>query len=505
MQKIVISYHILSQVKSGFSLVCHHPCDEIDELKIDDHVVVYAGCILVLRCTSINVPTFVMISMEEVMMKRSQFRLKVDLSNFFHDARRSCWIFVDGTKIQQVRHMKQHISKLFNIAEPFHLLLNDTEYLPPIEDVRILKENETILVIPGSGINNEVPAIVETSNGSVDDRQIQSINIKTGKQETVSQDISNDTLNNTQPASINNTTRDMTFYSVISDTAADHSEGDTDSKTTDNNLTEDCNMIDSIVSIAKRKRVRKRKPRNRSRLIVSPPDIIEENGLKEPKLKKPKIIDSYIVPCGKHIRFCNMEDENNIAKQIVQEISRNESCLSKASSSRDLSTLLALGQSSTPITFVNKRLRNEVKTENALNNEIGGKNLNKNMEDSTEKNVSSEKSKKEVQSYKNMQADLEKFPIMTRKPKAHDIIAFKTLKIGGDYTPQVSNSIFTEVVSSCTQSGNYTLRILHGREEIQVPIGKFSLSEDESESHPDGDTFVLNHSQMIEPRLISVL
>jgi len=37
-----------------------------------------------------------------------------------------------------------------------------------------------------------------------------------------------------------------------------------------------------------------------------------------------------------------------------------------------------------------------------------------------------------------------------------------------------------------------------------VPFGKFSLSEDEFESHPeDEDIFVLNHSQMIEPRLIS--
>jgi len=46
---------------------------------------------------------------------------------------------------------------------------------------------------------------------------------------------------------------------VNSDTVVDCSEGNTDSKTTDNNLTEDYNMIDSIVSIAKRKKMRKRK------------------------------------------------------------------------------------------------------------------------------------------------------------------------------------------------------------------------------------------------------
>lgn len=273
----------------------------------------------------------------------------------------------------------------------------------------------------------------------------------------------------------------MTFYSVISDTIVNYSEGDTDSKTTDN-LTEDCNVIDSIVSIAKRKRVRKRKSKNRSRFIVSPSDRIEENTSKEPKLKKPKIIDSYIIPSGKHIRFNDIENnEHNIARQIVQEASRNQSYLNETSSSRDLSMLLTLGQSSTPITFINKKLKNEIETKNILNDEIRSKNLNEIMvEDSTEKISCNKESKKEIQSYKNLYADLEKVPIMTRKPQVNDIIAFKvcisyyilkltifflnnikfqTLKIGTDYTPQVSNSILAEVVA-CVQSRTYTLRIL---------------------------------------------
>ncbi|EGI65940.1 hypothetical protein G5I_05528 [Acromyrmex echinatior] len=446
-----------------------------------------------------------MITVEDNITKRPHFRLKVDLSKFFYDARRSCWIFVDGMKIQQVNHLKQHISKLFNIAEPFHLLLNDTEYLPPIEDVRILKENETILVVPGSGISNEALAVVETNHVSILDKQAlhTATNIKTGKQEIVAQNTFNDTLNNTQPASINNTTKDMPFYSIISDTVVNCSEEDTDSKTTTDNLTKNCNMIDSIVSITKRKRVRKRKSKNQSQFIVSPFDRIEENISKELKLKKPKIIHSYIIPSGKHIRFDDIEnDEHNIARQIaVQEASRNHSYLNETSSSKDLSTLLALGQSSTPITFVNKKLKNDVKTENVLNDEIKSKNLNKIMEDSTEKNLCNKESKNEIQSYKNLYTDLEKLPIMTRKPQVNDIIAFKTLKIGTDYTPQVSNSVLAEVVA-CVQ-GNYTLQILHGKEEIQeVPFGKFSLLDEESKSQPDGETLILDYSQMIEPRLI---
>lgn len=212
----------------------------------------------------------------------------------------------------------------------------------------------------------------------------------------------------------------MTFYSVISDTAI-NSEGETDSKTTDNNLTEDCNMLDSIVSIAKRKRVRKRKPRNRSQIIVSPPEIAEGMS-KEPNSKKPKIIDTCIISSGKHIRFDDMEHEDNIAKQIVQEVSRSDSCSSKASSSKDLSTLLALGQSSTPITFLNKKLKNGIETESMLSDEIKSKNLKKGMKENIEKNV---EPKKEIQRYKNLHAELEKVPIMTRKPQVNDIIAFK--------------------------------------------------------------------------------
>jgi len=80
-------------------------------------------------------------------MKSTHFRLNVDLSEFFDDARRTSRIFVDISKFKQIIHMMQHISNLFNIMEPFHLLLNDTEYLPPTEDVKVLEKNDTILLV----------------------------------------------------------------------------------------------------------------------------------------------------------------------------------------------------------------------------------------------------------------------------------------------------------------------------------------------------------------------
>lgn len=78
-------------------------------------------------------------------MFQPNFRVKLDLCKFYNDARRFSWIFIDSTNMFKISHVKQHITGLLNIKEPFHLLLNENEYLPPSENIRILKENETIL------------------------------------------------------------------------------------------------------------------------------------------------------------------------------------------------------------------------------------------------------------------------------------------------------------------------------------------------------------------------
>lgn len=80
-----------------------------------------------------------------VKMCRPNFRIRLNLSKYYNDVRCFSCIFVDGTKMIEIAHIKEHITKLFDIREPFHLLLKNTMYLPPNEDIRIVKENETIL------------------------------------------------------------------------------------------------------------------------------------------------------------------------------------------------------------------------------------------------------------------------------------------------------------------------------------------------------------------------
>lgn len=205
------------------------------------------------------------------------------------------------------------------------------------------------------------------------------------------------------------------FYSIIDDT-----EADTDSKVTNSNLMEDCNNTESsVMADMKRRRIRKRKPKNRPHeahgiSIQLPPVTMEEI-----KSKKPKVIDSYVIPAAKHIRFDSMESEEDIAKKIVQEASRNETYISRGSSPGDLSALLALGNSSTPM-FVKKKTKNEVNVDNdeARNKSSCKKENSIGMERSA---CGAETERKGY--YKSI--ELEKIPLMTRKPQVKDIIAFK--------------------------------------------------------------------------------
>jgi len=198
----------------------------------------------------------------------------------------------------------------------------------------------------------------------------------------------------------------------------DDAEADTDSKVMDNNFLENSNDIgNSVASGTKRKRVRKRRAKNLSQehsFFMSPP----ATETKDSKLKKPKVVDNIIIPTAKHIRFDNMENnENSIAKKIVREVS--DSYVARVSSSNDLSALLALGKSSTPM-FVKKKIKKEVNVDasSASSDEMYNKSKENNV--GTEKNTC-ETGRKGY--YKNI--EIEKIPIMTRKPQVKDIIAFK--------------------------------------------------------------------------------
>ena len=71
------------------------------------------------------------------------FRIKVDLSKVFQDHRKISWIYVNTSMILTIKHLQEHIAKLFDILEPFYCICEST-YLPLNEDVRILRNDNFV-------------------------------------------------------------------------------------------------------------------------------------------------------------------------------------------------------------------------------------------------------------------------------------------------------------------------------------------------------------------------
>lgn len=413
-------------------------------------------------------------------MSRPNFRVKLDLRNFYNDMRGFCWIFIDGVKMLKIVHMKEHISKLLNIAEPFHLFLNKTEYLPPDEDIRIVNANETILVYPGTELENGLQLSTEDTNictkkgkcsNKVKHKHCQTNTSSIELNTTAVQTISDEVLKKSQ--------REISESSAIS-YRKENSEANSmiESETTDTTMMEDFNITEHVNP--KRKRVRSRKKKK---------EEVEQSTSQEKENipKKPKIIDSCTVSFGKHIRFDNEDTTGNKDAHVKV---MNGSYTKTVQPSHELANLLSLGKCSTPLTFTNTRVKEEVKAEPMHDEEF-------------QLNASSENKNKSmtVNERKELDKDISKCSVMTTKPQLKDVIAFKMLKIGSDYTPQISDFIVAEVVSYCAETSVYTFKILQGLTEVQVPVGKFTIVEDEEE-HVMNDTITVNYAQIIEPRLV---
>lgn len=261
-------------------------------------------------------------------------------------------------------------------------------------------------------------------------------------------------------------------------TAIDYSEAD--SKVTDyNDVTENSNNMDSTT---KRKRVRKRKPKSShhengqgdsefdSQLDMSTSDTKETN-----ESKKPKIVNTIIIPTAKHIRFSDLEDNLVTAKEVAYEESNDIiSSHTNTGTSKNLVKLLSLTKSSTPL-FTKKSKDNKIESMpapiiSAIDDDSLGtiidadfasprrkktvqeaaviaadlaspiekrarclKNSSKTQNDnSVETNICTKDCKKSKHAYdykilKTIQ--LEHFPIMTRNPCVGDIIGFKVCTV----------------------------------------------------------------------------
>ncbi|XP_050473067.1 uncharacterized protein LOC126865047 isoform X2 [Bombus huntii] len=380
-------------------------------------------------------------------MNRTNFRIKLDLCKYHKDLHRFCWIFIDSTKMINIKDVKTHINLLFRINEPFDLFLNEVEYLPPNEDVRILKENETVLVLPKTQLSNIQLSNIQLSSTQLINQLHLAVSnpvspIDAGKQDPESSPADSKQIG---PTAINSPAAKSSpvqqeFSSDITDKLQNSKES-TDAE------------IPYVY--ARRKRARRRKSSKPEQLLLNEGD----------RSKNP-------VTCPETIRGVH----------------------TTVSPVHELTNLLSMVNNSTPPTFENNRVKNTVNAKHQ-SNEVNGVNTN------VSASIASIMALGESKEFAN--TDLETYPVMTTKPKINDIIAFKMLKIGSDFTPQVSNFIVAEVVSCSPEKSLYIFKVLQGLSEVQVPVGKLNCM-DESEERVMNNTIKLNYAQIMKPRLVSV-
>lgn len=76
----------------------------------------------------------------------ANFRIKVDLSEYFDDCRRESYIFLKQ-EWESVKQIQVHLSRLFSLPKsqcPPMLTTGEGVYLPPEESIEILNQLDTI-------------------------------------------------------------------------------------------------------------------------------------------------------------------------------------------------------------------------------------------------------------------------------------------------------------------------------------------------------------------------
>lgn len=440
---------------------------------------------------------------------RLNFRIKVDLTKFFDDHRRTSWVFVETSTILNVKHLKEHIAKLFDIKEPFYLLCDST-YLPFKEDVRILNNDNFVSVIRGNvedrksnSVGQWQPANSQRDNIS----QVSSAQASTYDEKEVQTDLDNQAELSDQPNGDvtmtvasdvtipEPTTANNTMYHSILEESEINSA--TDSKVSDSLLTEDYSF--DLNTPAKRKRSRKKRVKRLDSESTNRQNTSEET------LKKPKIIEQIVFKSGKHIRFDGLDDERSQSSNnsCISDF-QNRFCLTpgpKNSSSKDLNTLLTLKQCSTPLTFSCKKPGRQMKLEKPV-----GKSIDEDEENLTEsaRNIVVPNGTNQIEKNADLQIeniDPKKYPNLESNPKVNDVIAFKLFKMDENYTPQISCFIIGKVLDIHPVTYLCTIKVLRGQGEIEEPKGKLSLPMDEEE--PTSDVIKLTYNQLLEPRLIT--
>lgn len=130
------------------------------------------------------------------------------------------------------------------------------------------------------------------------------------------------------------------------------------------------------------------------------------------------------------------------------------------------------------------------------------------MNNITKPSVNDQDTSSKIKNQTISDVDYQSHPLIPNDAKTNDIIAFKMLNFGKDYSPQVSKTITAKVISFSPQTNTFNLKIIKGLDEVhfdEVPLGKFSIpkGEEDEKNTSITDTVNINYSKMIEPCFVT--
>ncbi|XP_017772541.1 PREDICTED: uncharacterized protein LOC108559713 [Nicrophorus vespilloides] len=106
------------------------------------------------------------------------FKILADLTHFYTDHRSSCHIFVNVDKMKVVNDLKLHITKLFNISNFDVRYMH--HHLPDAEDIRILKDGDTVHLIKVN-TDKERIELVENEQNCIQEKLVKKVKKKKKK------------------------------------------------------------------------------------------------------------------------------------------------------------------------------------------------------------------------------------------------------------------------------------------------------------------------------------
>ncbi|XP_043281330.1 uncharacterized protein [Venturia canescens] len=345
-------------------------------------------------------------------------------------------------------------------------------------------------VEPGSGMSNEAASSMslpssDMENGYVKDTSMDDAASYQVRKKHKENGFSNDTRKS-----------DVTMYHSMMNVT--EIESGSDFKQKDDSIVTDSSVMETnsntvnfdLAPSHKRKRIRRKKSSKQGEKTLNESLDRSENENKEPKFNKPKVVGMCILPTtSTHIRFDNLDNNSQKAEDeptgvaTYNKINPNGSVLPSLKNSKlaKLSSLLDLKNCSSPLTFAPNKPKHTNSSEMPNDNENS-----KGNDDSRGK-------------YDNVKP--EEYPSLEAATEIGDVVAFKVLRMGSEYTPELSAYIIARTLSWCAKKQMYKFQILRGQEELKAPSGKFSLINDEAQEEKD-DTVEYNFCQLSEPRLI---